>query len=123
MGWMNDTFAGISRSLGRSTSPAAVPSPPAIDEAFARLVPADADLASLFATNAAAAKLHVHAADLATVRDQIVAHLKAAGHRTAVVTRAPLFDRIGLLEAIRAAGIESHYWDDSTLDGIYDVDV
>jgi L-lactate dehydrogenase complex protein LldG len=94
-----------------------------VNEAFCRLASADTDLVTLFARNATGAKMHVHVAEQSEVTRSLVAHLGSAGHRSALLTRSPLFDRLGLLEAVRAAGIDARYWDESTLDASYEVDV
>lgn len=69
-----DFLAGISAALGRS-GPAAVPSPPPMDEALVRRELPSTDLAARFAAQAAAAGMSVHqgsSADAPTVLSHLL---------------------------------------------------
>lgn len=120
---MDSFLRHISRSLGRETVPTSVPTPPEIDESAARLVKATEDLPALFTANAERAKMHVHAATHDDLASQIAQHLTANNLRSAVVTRCPLFERIGLMPTLRSAGVDARNWDESSLDASYEVDV
>lgn len=120
---MDPFLEHISASLGRSSLPTQVPTPPNIPDAYVRLVREGENLDAIFVKRATAAKMHVHEHSAEAVRDALVAHLREAGHRTAIITRSALFDRFGLLEAIRSVGIEARYWDEASLDATYEVDV
>lgn len=114
----------VAASLGRRGIPAEVPPPPSLHPAVVRLVDPQDDLAACFTRNAIAAKLHVHDAggepDCAA---RLTRFLLARPHRRLLLTRSPLFDRLGLFAALRSAGFEVTYWDETTLDASYDVDV
>ena len=121
---MDPFLLHVAKSLGRAAPPSTVPTPPAIDESFARLVPADADDLSLrFTTAAAASKLHLHPSDADHVVADVVAFCREAKLTSAVVTRCERFASLGLVESLNAAGIVAKYWDQTTLDATYDVDV
>jgi L-lactate utilization protein LutC len=120
---MDPFIAHVSRSLGRAAPAATVPPPPAIDESCARLVAPGDDLSLRFAAAATAAKLHVHPAEESTLVADIVAFCAGSKLTSAVVTRCDRFERLRLVDALRAAGVTATYWDEATLDATYDVDV
>jgi L-lactate dehydrogenase complex protein LldG len=120
---MDPFLAHVSKSLGRDAIPTSVPPPPAIDERVARLVAPGDDLSLRFTANAAAAKLHVHPSQFDALAADVVAYCREANHKTAVVTRCERFESAGLIDALRAAGVTANYWDETTLDASYEVDV
>ena len=120
---MDPFLLHVAQSLGRDAIPLATPTPPTIQERFARLTRADGDLSLVFTAAATAAKLHVHPADADSLIADIVAFCRDAKLTSAVVTRCDRFDRLGLIDALRGAGIVATYWDETTLDATYDVDV
>lgn len=115
----------ISQTLGRSAPPERpLTPPPAIDEPIARFATVDNPLADLFVERAAAAKMLVtRFATLAAAFETVPVLMTKTGLRSAVVTRCEAFERHGLLERLRNAGIDVTYWDQATLDRVYDVDV
>lgn len=120
---MDPFLAHVSKSLGRTAPPASVPPPPAIDESYVRLVAPGDDLGLRFTAAATAAKLHVHPSTDADVAGEIVAFCTASNFKSAVVTRCDRFARLGLVDALNAAGVATTYWDETTLDATYEVDV
>jgi len=119
---MTDFIAHISKSLGRNSIPPTIPAPPMIDPAIARLVRPDAAIKRVFIDNATAAKLHVTECSFDNLADEVLRQLQRTSVHSAVVTRCPEFERVGLVERINAAGVACKYWDEQTLDQSYEAD-
>ncbi|HEY7119344.1 MAG TPA: LUD domain-containing protein [Tepidisphaeraceae bacterium] len=111
------------KALGR-TQPIAAPTapPPEILEPVARLVHSDIGLPELFAKRAADNKMHVDAIASDDVADHVAGLLKEKGVRRVAVPVSPLLESLGVVEALRAAGLEVRTWDQITLDELYDFD-
>jgi len=112
----------IARKLGRDRVPDAVPPPPAVDERVARLVATDGDLVGRFVATANAAKMHAEPIHEGELAGRLVAFAREHRLATLVVTRCELFDRLGVLPALRDAGIDAVAWDETTLDASYEAD-
>lgn len=111
----------VRRALGRSEPLTAPPVPPAIDGLITRLVRADAvGLPELFMKRAGDLKMLVATATLEDLSDQVIAFLREHNCRKVALPISKLFEGLGLIDAIRAAGIEATRWDELTLDQLYD---
>jgi L-lactate dehydrogenase complex protein LldG len=110
----------VRRALGRSRALATPPVPPPIDESITRLVRGDADLAELFMKRAGDLKMLVERASLDDVVGRITAFLREKACRKVAFPVSELFEELGLLDALRIAGIEATRWDQMSLDELYD---
>jgi L-lactate utilization protein LutC len=113
----------VSRALGRESAPTAVPAPPAVDEAVARLVPADADLAREFARVASeVAKMTVRQVSAEAVVEEIAGLLREREASRVVLTRSGLLEKLDAAAALAAEGFEAAWWSETTLDAAYEAD-
>lgn len=121
MSEMPTVIEAVRRALGRTAALTTPPVPPAIDESVARLVRADAvGLPELFMKRAGDLKMLVETTTLEALTDQIIAFLRENNCRKVALPVSKLFEGLGLIDAIRAAGIEATRWDQMTLDQLYD---
>jgi L-lactate dehydrogenase complex protein LldG len=121
---MSDPFlTHIANSLGRAAPATSVPTPPAIDEAIARLVKPDIDLVAKFVEMARSVKMSCDTlASGDELIDRTITYLREKQLTRVVVTRCPLFESIGLISRLASSGIEARWWDELKLDPSYDVD-
>ena len=120
---MNDAAGVIEkvrRALGRSEPLATPPVPPAIDESITRLARADVDLAKLFMERAGDLKMLVEGVAADDLVGRITAFLREKNCRKVALPASPLFEELGLVDALRIVGIEATRWDRMSLDQLYD---
>ena len=110
----------VRKALGRTAPLTTAPVPPAIDESITRLAQTDADLAELFMQRAGELKMIVERATRDTLVAGITAFLREKNCRKVVLSTTPMFEEIGLADALRIAGIEATHWDQISLDALYD---
>src|SRR3954454_24716433 len=115
-----DVLERVRKALGR-TGPMSVPPVPAeILEPVARLVHSEIGLAELFARRAADNKMHVDAVGAEEVGERVAAFLVGKGLRRIAMPVSAGLEKLGVPEALRAAGLEVRTWDRMTLDELYD---
>ncbi len=111
----------VRRALGRSEPLAASPVPPRIDESITRLVRADdVGLPELFMKRAGDLKMLVEMVSLDDLVERITAFLHENRCRKVALPVSRLFEGLGLIDALRIAGVEATRWDQMTLDQLYD---
>jgi len=112
----------VRKALGRTQPLASPPVPPTILEPVTRLVHSDIGLPELFATRAAANKMHVDAVSADDVAQSVAAFLVSKNLRKIAMPVSATLERLGIVDAIRKAGLEVRTWDQMTLDELYDFD-
>jgi len=113
----------VRRALGRGNAPLATPPvPPALPDHIVRLVRSDAMLPELFCQRAAELKMHMTYATPQAAGESVVQILRQYPIKRVALSVSPLFDRIGLYEAVRSAGFDTRRWDEMTLDELYEFD-
>lgn len=129
-----DVLVRVSRALGREGAPRDVPAPPAVDEAIARLVghrgdaPAagaagDVDVVGEFIRMATtAAKMIVRETSREALAESLVTVLHERQARRIVLTKCGLLAELDLAARLTAAGFESVWWSETTLDATYEAD-
>jgi len=117
-----DVMERVRKALGRSGPMATPPVPPEINEPVTRLVHSDIGLPELFAKRAAVNKMHVDVVGPDGVAGAIVAFFQAKGLRRIAMPVSATLERLGVKDALLAAGLEAKSWDQITLDQLYDFD-
>ena len=115
-----DVLARVSHALGRSALPTAVPPPPIVDQAVARHVLADGDLAARFTSAAVASNMTVEPVSSDSLAGQIAHALRARGVNRVIVTRSGLPGETDLVAELAALGFSAAWWSDTSLDAAYD---
>jgi L-lactate dehydrogenase complex protein LldG len=110
----------VRQALGRTAPLTTPPVPPAIDESITRLARGDADLAALFMKNAGDLKMLVERVSRDDLVQRITAFLREKNCRKVALASSPLLRDLDLIEAIRIADIEAKWWDEISLDELYD---
>src|SRR5688572_503311 len=118
----NDVMTRVRRALDRGEPLKVPPTPPDIIEPVARLVSSEIGLPELFATRAHANKMHVEPASPEEVAAKVVGYLVGRGLRRIALPDSPLLERLGIVKALRDAGLDARTWRDMTLDQLYDFD-
>jgi L-lactate dehydrogenase complex protein LldG len=93
-----------------------------IDEPITRLVSSDIGLPELFAKMAEQNKIGLDRVTVDQLGTKLAAYLKAKGCDRVALPNSPLLNQLGLLESLRAAGLDARRWDQITLDELYDFD-
>jgi L-lactate dehydrogenase complex protein LldG len=117
-----DVLSRVRRALGRAETLKAPPSPPEIIEPVARLVSSDIGLPELVASRAEAQKMHVEPAAPEEVAAKVVGYLVGRGLRRIALPDSPLLERLGVVQALRDAGLDARTWREISLDQLYDFD-
>jgi L-lactate dehydrogenase complex protein LldG len=112
----------VRRALGRTEPLTAAPTPPTIDEPITRLVHSDFGLPELFAKAAAENKMYVFPVYLEELAGKLSDFLREKQAKRIAFPVSPFLEKIGVPEALRAAGFETKRWDAMTLDELYDYD-
>jgi L-lactate dehydrogenase complex protein LldG len=112
----------VRKALGRTQALASPPVPPVILEPVTRLVHSDIGLPELFATRAAANKMHVDAVSADEVAEAVAGFLVSKNLKRIAMPVSPALERLGIRKAIEVAGLEVKTWDQITLDELYDFD-
>ena len=119
----NEVMTRVSRALGRAAPPREVPPPPVVDEAVARLAPADTDLAVEFARVAAdVAKMTVRDVAAGSIVEEVAGLLRERKAGRVVLTRSGLLAQLDAASVLAAVGFNATWWSDTTLDATYDAD-
>lgn len=117
-----DPLEKIRRALGRSTPLAAVPPPPAHDDAIVRLVGKDGDLRDRFIKSAAAAHFDVVRVNAVDAGNTLVDFLRANQCRRIGLSAGGLLDQLHIAQTLRAGGFDVATWDTLSSDAAYDLD-
>jgi L-lactate utilization protein LutC len=118
-----EVITRVSRALGRAAPPREVPLPPVVDEAVARLAPADTDLAVEFARVAAdVAKMKVREVVAGSIVEEVAGLLRERKAGRVVLTRSGLLAQLDAASVLAAMGFNATWWSDTTLDATYDAD-
>lgn len=114
----------VRKALGRDRTPESVPEPPKLDEPLIRLVHSDFGLPELFCARARENKMHVHLVSAEDVGARVAARAKELGLASVAYPVSPLLEKLGVPEALKAAGVRMERWDEpgNSLDKAYDVD-
>ena len=112
----------VRKALGRTQSHSSPPMPPPILEPVTRLVHCDIGLPELFATRAAANKMHVDLVSADDAAARVAAFFVAKNLKKIAMPVSRLLERLGIGAAMKSAGIEVKTWDQMTLDELYDFD-
>lgn len=115
-------MTAVRKALGRRETPATVPPPPELDEPIIRLVHSDIGLPALFATKAKENKMKVTFVTPEELAGKVVERAKELGLTSMVYPVSALLERLGVPEALSAAGVRMDRWDKTTLDATYDID-
>jgi len=117
-----DVISKVRAALGRARPLASPPVPPQLDEPITRLVHSDVGLAELFVKTAIENNVLadiVSADDLGT---RLAEFLQEKGARRIALSNSPLLEKLGIHQALMADGFVCKYWDQMTLDELYDFD-
>src|SRR4051794_30849213 len=112
----------VRRALGRAAPLSAPPVPPPIDEPIVRLVHTDLGLPELFARVARENKIGVETVYVDELPAKLVEFLAAHNVKTIALPVSKFLQKLGILDALRAAGLDARTWDTLTLDQLYDID-
>jgi L-lactate dehydrogenase complex protein LldG len=115
-------LARVSKSLGRSAPPDAVPPPPALDEPTIRLVHSEFGLPELFAQTAKAAKIDAELVSPDDVAPKLAAYARENTLTKIGVAKSKLLEALAVPETLRAAGVDLRYWEELAKDELYDLD-
>jgi len=96
------------------------PVPPAIDESITRLTRSDADLAAMFMKNAGDLKMLVERTSRDELVGRVTSFLREKNCRKVALSDSPVLKNLGLIEALRIAGIDAKSWQQISLDELYD---
>jgi L-lactate dehydrogenase complex protein LldG len=118
----NDVLQKVRKALGHTTAPGSVPPPPVIDESFTRLIRVDADLAQAFIKTATEARLKVQQVAEADAAGRIAESVKLHQCHRVGISESLLFDRLGLVEALRSVGVQVEMWGGLSLDAAYELE-
>ncbi|MDB5320142.1 MAG: hypothetical protein JWN40_1773 [Phycisphaerales bacterium] len=112
----------VRKALGRTGPLSAAPTPPVILEPCTRLVHSDIGLPELFASRAAANKMHPETVGAGEVAGRVVAFFVAKGVKRIAMPVSAGLEKLGIAAALKKAGLEVKTWDQITLDELYDFD-
>lgn len=118
----NEVIDRVRRALGRTAPITSAPTPPSINEPITRLVHMDVGLPELFAKRAAEMKMETEFCIIDDLVERITAFLRSKNLKRIMISGAAMFDRLGLVDAIRAAGFDARRWNEMTLDESYEFD-
>jgi len=122
---MNDAAGvmnAVRRALGRTAPMQSPPIPPAIADAVARLVNTDKELPQLFATRAMGNKMGVEFVTAEVLHARLIDFIRSTNSRRLALPDSEFLQKLGVADALRAAGFEVTLWPQMTLDALYDFD-
>src|SRR5260221_302652 len=105
-----DGIDRVRKGLRRVGGPSAAPTPAEILEPCARLVHSDIGLPELFASRAAANKMHPEMVGAAEVAARIVAFFQSKGVKRIAMPVSAGLEKLGIAAALRGAGLEVKTW-------------
>lgn len=118
----NGVIAKVRKSLGRDKPLATAPVPPAFSEPLMRLVHSEIGLPALFATKATEAKMYVEQLRVETLAEQLIVFLNSKNLKKIAVPRSKFLEKVEIIPALKNAGFTVTFWDEMTLDELYDYD-
>jgi L-lactate dehydrogenase complex protein LldG len=121
-----NTFDGLIEkvrgALGRTQPLTVAPVPPTIDEPITRLVHSDVQLTPLYLKSATTAKFLVEPISVGELSSKLLEFLKSRNCQNVGISVSPLWERLNLIDSLKAAGLKVQTWDELTLDASYDLD-
>jgi L-lactate dehydrogenase complex protein LldG len=118
----NEVLDRVRRALGQVGPRRSAPVPPPIDEPIARLVHMDVGLPELFAKRGAEMKMESEFLTIDDLLEKLIAYLRSKNLKRIMVSVAPMFEKLKLVDALREAGFDTKRWTEITLDQSYDFD-
>jgi L-lactate dehydrogenase complex protein LldG len=112
----------VRRALGRTTTPAQVPAPPAIPDTVARLVHSNIGLAELFETRAVKQHMIAEPVSADELVEKTAAFLRERKCRRVMLSDTELLRKFELGDQLDEQGFEARYWSGITSDAAYDYD-
>ncbi|HEY2588165.1 MAG TPA: LUD domain-containing protein [Tepidisphaeraceae bacterium] len=112
----------VRRALGRQTSLAAPPIPPAIDEPIARLVYSNIGLGELFQKRATEMKMLVEPVRIDELLARLAGFLREQKSTKVMLSATPLINQLDAVKYLNDNGVEARSWRDMTADEAYDYD-
>jgi L-lactate dehydrogenase complex protein LldG len=116
------TVSKIRAALGRSSPLSTPPTPPEFDEPITRLVHSDVGLPEMFVKTAIENKVLAEMVAVDHLGLKLIAFLRAKAARRIALPNSPLLEKLGIPDALIAAGFDCRQWDRITLDELYDYD-
>jgi L-lactate utilization protein LutC len=119
----DEVLSRVRRALGRGDGRAATPSaPPVIDDALARLVAKDADLAEYFTRIAKEQKMLIAGDTAGNVAQQVVEVCTGRPIRRVALAASQRIAHLGIEDALKAAALDVRRWDQISLGEMYEFD-
>jgi L-lactate dehydrogenase complex protein LldG len=118
----NEVLERVRRALGQVGPRKTAPVPPPIDEPITRLVHMDVGLPELFAKRGAEMKMESEFLTIDDLVEKLIAYLRSKNLKRIMVSVAPMFEKLKLVDALRDAGFDAKRWTEITLDQSYDFD-
>lgn len=112
----------VRRALGRTQPLREPPVPPAILEPITRLVHTDLGLPELWSKVAGENKIDVESVYVDELAAKLTEFFTSRGIRRVGASVSPLFEKLGLLDALRIANVDVKTWGELTLDEAYELD-
>jgi L-lactate utilization protein LutC len=122
---MNDpagVMNAVRQALGRFRPMQSPPIPPAITDAVTRLVHSDKELPQLFATRAMGNKMGVEFLTAEVLHARLIDFIRSTNSQRLALPESVFLQKLGVPDALRAAGFEVQLWTEMTLDALYDFD-
>ena len=118
----NEIIDRVRKALGRTARLDSAPVPPPIDEPITRLVHMDVGLGELFAKRAAEMKMETEFCVIDDLVARLVDYAKSKSLKRIMLSDTPMFEKLKLGDALRAAGFDARRWSEISLDESYDFD-
>jgi L-lactate dehydrogenase complex protein LldG len=118
----NPVLDKVRKSLGRTVTPASVPTPPVIDEPVARLVHSDIGLSDLFVQRASAMKMLAETIHVGALLDEMASFLRERQCARVMLSDTPLLTKLGVVDFLKSKGFDARRWSEITPDEAYDFD-
>jgi L-lactate utilization protein LutC len=115
-------LARVRRALGHIQGIVTPPPSPVVDEALARIVSKDANLADVFAKFAKEQKMLISRVGPGDVAGGVVEFLKLQPIKRVALAASERLARLGIENALRSAGFDVLRWDELSLDAMYEFD-
>src|ERR1700733_3913183 len=102
----NTLIEKVRGALGRSEALKVPPTPPAIDEEFARLTPKSADLTQRFVQSATEAKLKIERTTADKLGPKLLEWIQLHECKRIGIAASALLQRLGIAQLLRGANLE-----------------
>jgi L-lactate dehydrogenase complex protein LldG len=112
----------VRKALGHGGGTVKPPAPPVIEEGITRLMARDGDLVGTFVKVCEENKMHVERVGAGDIAGRLTEFLRAEKAKSVALSAGGAVERLGLLGALRQAGLNARGWNEMTLDDVYDVD-